>query len=133
VARARVLTAIVAASLIATGTVLASTIVGTARDDVLRGTPNPDRLYGRAGNGVSSTIPAMYAIGENGQFSFRRRGFGTTPGGGSFTVEHEMVGAFDASGISATGTLSAHLTYDASDGTHFDCVSGDFTWSAQRQ
>jgi hypothetical protein len=83
--------------------------------------------------GVSSTIPAMYAIGANGQFSFRRRGFGTTPGGGSFTVEHDMVGAFDASGISATGTLSAHLTYDAPDGTHYDCAYGDFTWSTQRQ
>jgi hypothetical protein len=71
--------------------------------------------------GVSSTIPAMYAIGANGQFSFRRRGFGTTPGGGSFTVEHAMVGAFDASGISATGTLSAPLTYDAPDRTHYDC------------
>lgn len=83
--------------------------------------------------GVSSTIPGMYAIRENGQFSFRRRGFGTTPDGGSFTVEHAMVGVFDAAGIAATGTLSAHLTYDAPDGTHYDCVSGDFTWSTHRQ
>lgn len=83
--------------------------------------------------GVSSTIPAMYAIGENGQFSFRRRGFGATPDGGSFTVEHAMVGAFDASGTTATGTLAAHLTYEAGDGVHFECDSQTFSWNVHRQ
>jgi len=83
--------------------------------------------------GVSSTIPTMYAIREDGGFSFRRSIFGTTPGGGSFTVNHTMDGAFDASGTTATGTLAAHVAYDASDGTHYDCDSGAFGWSARRQ
>jgi len=83
--------------------------------------------------GVSTTIPAMYAIRENGDFSFSRRGFGTTAGGGSFTVQHTMVGAFDASGTSATGTLSARISYDAPDGTHYDCDSASFAWSTRRQ
>ena len=87
--------------------------------------------------GVSSTIPTMYAIGDNGQFSFRHCGYGTSAGGGSFTVQHTMVGAFDASGASAKGTLSAQVSHDAPDGTHYDYDydydSGSFAWSVQRQ
>jgi hypothetical protein len=83
--------------------------------------------------GVSSVIPTMYAIREDGGFSVRRSGGGTTAGGGTFTVRHTMEGAFEPSGISASGTLSAHVTYDAPDGTHYDCDSGTFAWSTERQ
>jgi hypothetical protein len=83
--------------------------------------------------GVSSSIPTRYAIREDGAFAFRRRGAGTTAGGGSFEVEHAMDGSFDPSGTSATGTLSARVTYDAPDGTHYDCDSGTFGWTARRQ
>ena len=82
--------------------------------------------------GVSSAIPTIYAIREDGGFSFRRRG-SKTAGGGSFTVEQAMDGTFDASGTSATGTLSAHVTYDAPDGTHYECDSGSVAWSIQRR
>jgi RTX calcium-binding nonapeptide repeat (4 copies) len=82
--------------------------------------------------GVASTIPTRYAIGESGRFAFRRRGF-TATGGGSFTVEHVLDGAFDRVGGSATGTISAHLAYDAPDGTHYECDTGQLTWSTQRR
>ena len=81
---------------------------------------------------VSSAIPTMYAIREDGGVSFRRRGSKTVEGG-SFTVEQAMDGAFDASGTSATGTLSARVSYDAPEGTHYDCDSGSFAWSTQRR
>lgn len=83
--------------------------------------------------GVSSTIPTAYAIRDDGTFSFTRSGFESPAGGGSFAVTHTMRGAFDASGTAATGTLSAHLTYDAPDGTHYECDSGTFGWSTRRQ
>ncbi len=83
--------------------------------------------------GVSSVIPSAYAIRDDGTFSFTRSGFETTAGGGSFTVTHMMRGAFDASGTAATGTLAAHLTYDAPDGTHYECDSGTFGWGTRRQ
>jgi hypothetical protein len=81
---------------------------------------------------VSSEIPTMYAIREDGGFAFRRRG-SKTAGGGSFTVEQAMNGTFDTSGTSAMGKLSAHVLYDAPDGTHYDCDSGSFAWSTQRR
>jgi hypothetical protein len=81
---------------------------------------------------VSSTIPTRYAIRDDRGFSIRRRGSGTS-GGGSFTVEHAIDGAFDAAGVSASGVLTAHVSYDASDGTHYDCDSGSFGWSTQRR
>ena len=80
---------------------------------------------------VSSEIPTMYAIRDDGGFSFQRRG-SKTAGGGSFTVEQSMDGAFDVSGRSATGRLSSHVSYDAPDGTHYDCDSGSLSWSTQR-
>ncbi len=80
--------------------------------------------------GLSATIPTAYAIAESGQFAFRRRGDGTTPAGGSFVYEQSMNGAFDASGASASGTVSVQLTYDAPDGTRYDCRSGDVAWTA---
>jgi len=81
--------------------------------------------------GVSSEIPTIYAIRGDGGFSFRRRG-SKTVGGGSFTVEHAMDGTFNASGTSATGTLSAHVKYDAPDGTHYECDSGSVVWNTQK-
>lgn len=83
--------------------------------------------------GVSSTIPTRYAIRQDSTFSFRRSGTGSTPGGGSFTITHAMQGSFDATGTAATGTLAAHLTYDAPDGTHYECDSETFGWSTRRQ
>jgi RTX calcium-binding nonapeptide repeat (4 copies) len=51
VTRLRILIVVVAGALLASaGSVLASTIVGTAGDDSLRGTPRADKLYGKAGN-----------------------------------------------------------------------------------
>jgi hypothetical protein len=79
---------------------------------------------------VSSAIPTAYAIREDGGFSFRRRG-ANTASGGSFTVDQEMEGTFDASGRSATGRLSAHVSYDAPDGQHYECDSESFAWSTQ--
>ena len=81
--------------------------------------------------GVSSEIPTIYAIRGDGGFSFRRRG-SKTAGGGSFTVEQAVDGTFNASGTSATGTLSAHVTYDAPDGTHYVCDSGSVVWNTQK-
>jgi hypothetical protein len=83
--------------------------------------------------GVTSTIPDAFAIREGSTFSFVRSGTGTTPGGGSFTVTHTMQGAFDASGTAATGRLAAHISYDAATGTHYECDSQTFGWSAERQ
>lgn len=83
--------------------------------------------------GVSSTIPTAYAIREDGTFAFQRTGTGTSPGGGTFTITHTMQGAFDAAGTSATGTLAAHLTYDAPDGVRYECDAPMFTWTAARQ
>jgi hypothetical protein len=79
---------------------------------------------------VSSAIPTAYAIREDGGFSFRRRG-ANSASGGSFTVDQEMEGTFDASGRSATGRLSAHVSYDAPDGQHYECDSESFAWSTQ--
>jgi hypothetical protein len=81
--------------------------------------------------GVSSEIPTIYAIREDGGFSFRRRA-SKAAGGGSFTVEQAMDGAFNASGTSATGTLSAHVTYTAPDGTPYECDSGSVVWNTQK-
>ena len=53
-------------------------------------------------------------------------------GGGSFTIEQAMDGIFNASGTSATGTLSAHVRYDAPDGTHYECDSGSVVWNTQK-
>jgi hypothetical protein len=41
-------------------------------------------------------------------------------------------GTFNASGTSATGTLSAHVTYDAPDGTHYVCDSESVVWNTQK-
>ena len=82
---------------------------------------------------VSSAIPTKYAIREDGGFSFHRRPGSKTTGGGSFTVDQVMDGTFDASGASVTGTLSAHVRYDAPDGSHYECDSGSIGWSAQRR
>jgi len=82
---------------------------------------------------ISLTIPIAYAIREDNTFAFERTVTGTTGSGGSFTVTHTMLGAFDASGSTATGTLAAHLTYEAGDGVHSECDSQTFSWSVHRQ
>jgi hypothetical protein len=82
---------------------------------------------------ISSTIPIAYAIRDDNTFAFERTVTGTTGSGGSFTATHTMLGAFDASGTTATGTLAAHLTYEAGDGVHFECDSQTFSWSVYRQ
>jgi hypothetical protein len=82
---------------------------------------------------VSSAIPTMYAIREDGGFSFHRRPGSKTTGGGFFTVDQVMDGTFDASGASVNGTLSAHVVYDAPDGSHYECDSGPVGWNAQRR
>ena len=82
---------------------------------------------------ISSTIPTAYAIRDDNTFAFETTGIGMTGSGGSFTVTHAMQGTFDASGTSATGTLAAHLTYEAGDGVHYECDSRTFSWSVHRQ
>ena len=82
---------------------------------------------------VSSAIPTTYAIREDGGFSFHRRPASKPAGGGSFTVDQVMDGTFDASGASVTGRLSAHVVYDAPDGSHYECDSGSVAWNAQRR
>jgi hypothetical protein len=60
--RIRILTFALAGVLLAgAGSVLASTIVGTARGDTLRGTPKADKLYGRAG------YDKLFGLGGNDQ------------------------------------------------------------------
>ena len=83
--------------------------------------------------GVSSTIPDVHVIREDNTFALDRTGSGTTPAGGSFTITHSLKGAFDTSGTKASGTLTAHLSYTAADGTHYVCDSGTFGWNATRQ
>jgi len=83
--------------------------------------------------GFSWKIPDGHAIRPDGTFGFTRSGTNTTSGGGSFGVTLVLQGAFDASGTRATGTLSAHLSYDASDGTHYECDSPTFGWSAEQK
>lgn len=83
--------------------------------------------------GVSSTIPTAYAIRGDGSFSFTRTGTGTSADGGTFTVTHTLQGVFDSSGTRASGTVAAHLSYSRADGARYECDSGTFAWSAQRQ
>jgi len=81
----------------------------------------------------STRVPGPYAIAEDGTFSFTKRSTGTASAGGPFTITHRVQGAFDAAGASATGTLEAHVAYDAPGGQHYECDSQTFNWSAQKQ
>ena len=83
--------------------------------------------------GFSWTVPDGHAIRPDGSFAFTRGGTNTTSDGGSFTVNLTVQGAFDASGTRAAGTLAAHLSYDAADGTHYECDAQTFGWSTERK
>jgi len=83
--------------------------------------------------GFSWKIADGHAIRADGTFDFTRSGTNTTSGGGSFSVTLVVQGTFDASGARASGTLAAHLSYDASDGTHYERDSPTFGWSVERK
>ena len=85
-----------------------------------------------ASHGVSSTDPTSYAIRDDNTFAFSRTGTGTSPSG-SFTVTFTMQGAFDASGSTASGTLSARLTFTDASGERYECDSRPFAWTARRE
>jgi hypothetical protein len=82
--------------------------------------------------GFSWTIPDGHAIRPDGSFGFTRAGTNTTSAGGSLTATLSITGAFDASGNAVSGTLAGHLSYVAPDGTHYECDSQTFGWSAKQ-
>jgi len=83
--------------------------------------------------GFSWKVPDAHAIRLDGTFGFTLSGTNTTSGGGSLTVTLTIQGAFDESGTVVSGTLAAHLSYDASNGTHYECDSQTFGWNATRR
>jgi hypothetical protein len=83
--------------------------------------------------GLSSSVPTAYAIRDDNSFAFERSGTGTTSAGGSFDFTQSMSGAFDAEGVTATGTLRMQLAYVDPAGVRYECDSAPFAWSARWQ
>jgi Calx-beta domain-containing protein/hemolysin type calcium-binding protein len=73
--------------------------------------------------GVRVTAPGPVGLSPDKKFSVTALGEGTT--------NLEVTGAFDAAGTSASGTFRAHAGF-TSEGTHYDCDSGQRTWTAAR-
>ena len=69
-----------------------------------------------------SALTAKVAIGPDKKFSLNATGNTSTL---------QLAGSFDAAGTSASGSFHAHAGF-TSEGTHYECDSGERTWSASR-
>jgi Ca2+-binding RTX toxin-like protein len=68
-----------------------------------------------------SALAAKVALGPDKKFSLKATGEATTL---------ELTGSFDAAGTAASGSFQAHAGF-TSEGSHYECDSGQRTWSAQ--
>jgi hypothetical protein len=67
-----------------------------------------------------SALAARVAVGPDKKFAVNATGDATL----------ELTGSFDAAGTSASGSFHAHAGF-TSEGTHYECDSGQRTWSAR--